>query len=173
MKRVRLHSGGISTGEVRLRNRGASERKTAPGKDIRDYTFDDLGVQRCALCGVAATIPGKRLVRCPQCLNDEEIVKKAHRKLAAMGYRGLDATIPAGTAGRRLQRTALAAQVRLAERKRMRGDKSSGKSSRKGGALNASPTSGARKPRARKKSKPTTCPTCHLLLPATGVCEHC
>lgn len=33
--RVRLHSGGIAPGEVRLRKRGASERKTAPITDLR------------------------------------------------------------------------------------------------------------------------------------------
>ena len=62
--KVRLHSGGISPSEVRLRRRGASEKKTAPGRDIRDIA-PDPGPRFCRHCGSELLAQGKRF--CPFC----------------------------------------------------------------------------------------------------------
>lgn len=69
--RVRLHGGGISPAEVRLRGPGASERKTAPGKDIRDIGPEVP--RRCRSCGGRGYAP---LRECGACLEDLQIIRE-------------------------------------------------------------------------------------------------
>lgn len=164
--RVRLHSGGISPGEVRLRPKGATARKTAPGKDIRDYEFEDPGAKLCGACGGNQTVTGATQPRCVKRRSDEATIRKAKKVLSTLGVRSLDVPIPNGAPGASTQRKALAARARIAGR-------------RKANAVKVtrpwSTPRRRRRPRARtaKPQGPQLCSRCNVLLPSTGVCDEC
>lgn len=92
--KVRLHSGGISPGQVRLRKRGASEKATAPGLDIRDIG-PDRGPKPCRIC--AKPIGRPRGVRCDGCIADEAFVKEVRRELARLGLPKLGTKVAKGS----------------------------------------------------------------------------
>lgn len=109
--RVRLHSGGISPSEVRLRRRGASERRTAPGEDIRDFR-PDL-VQRCKYCNAETASADKY---CKACMQDRAIVRETKALLRQEGLPPLGTQVPAGTPFSKKRRKAMEAQRRLDKR---------------------------------------------------------
>src|SRR4051794_10885723 len=108
--KVRLHSGGISPGQVRLRRAGASEKATAPGRDIRDIR-PDKGPTPCRMCGKPVGRP--RGVPCDGCIADEALVKAVRRELARLGLPPLGKTIPRGSPMAKKRKRAQAALERL------------------------------------------------------------
>ncbi len=83
--RVRLHGGGISPGQVRRRKRVASEKATAPLRDIRDIgPGQGTGnvLKPCRICG--RPVVKRRAARCDGCLADDWLVKDVRRKLAEL-----------------------------------------------------------------------------------------
>lgn len=157
--RVRLHSGGISPSQVRLRRKGASEKATAPGRDIRDIV-PDKEPRKCRICSSQVARP--RAVKCDRCTEDEQLVKKVRRSLARRGLPPLGAPVPKGSPLSKKRLMAEAAQKRLQVRGTRSGLKSS-KSARSAGTKRA----------ATSTKPPQTCPRCFILLPATGQCDTC
>ena len=156
--RVRLHAGGIPTSDVRLSSRGASERRTAPGRDIRDVG-PDQGPRRstCRNCSAVFLGPGSY---CAPCATDREILRSAAAKLKAAGRPGVEARTQDGAAYAKVRKKAQAARHRLDGR---------------GGKV---PSGVARGPRVAKRTARSTpgsrrCSSCNLELPATGRCDTC
>ena len=117
MGRVRLHSGGISAGLVRLSRRGASERRTAPGTDINEGRGPDT--LECGWCGSRKGIVGTpRRRRCGPCLTDETTVQGAKQALKDANQPPLTAPVPDGAPYGKARRRGLAAQDRLDARKK-------------------------------------------------------
>ncbi len=157
--RVRLHSGGISPGLVRLRKRGASERATAPGRDIRDIG-PDKGPKSCRICAESVVRP--RSARCDGCIADETLVKEVRRALARLGLPPLGKAVPLASPMSKKRRRAEAALQRL------------GRKSAAG--LSARPTGAARGPAPARSAAPQATPTCiqcFVTLPTTGQCDNC
>lgn len=153
--RVRLHSGGISPGEVRLRRRGASEKATAPGRDIRDIG-PDRGPRLCRVCTTPLQ-PGEG-ARCLQCVADERLVRDVRRELARLGLPPLGSKVPSG--GPMSKRRALAEKALARMRKRPNAAPSPKKRTRKTAM-------------APKRSVSPVCSECHTVMPATRVCDMC
>lgn len=173
-RRVRLHSGGISPDLVRLSPRGSSERKTAPGKDIRDIRGDHDRDRRCQTCN--SKCPSGS--RCQPCRDDQRIISAARKILRAEGLPGLHVAMAKGVPHMKTRRRAIAAQERIAKRARKSGlithtvgKKGTEKRNHAGHAKQvkkSSPTAG----QPRKVSR-RVCRTCFIILPATGSCEYC
>ena len=136
---------------MRLRRRGASEKGTAPGRDIRDIG-PDKGPRKCRVCD--KPLQTAERARCSGCIGDEKLVKLVRRELARLGEPPLGANVPAGSPWFKKRRHAEAALARL----------------KKGSAAKAmSKRSSAKKP--RPTASPTTCPTCFTEFPATRRCD--
>lgn len=150
--RVRLHSGGISPAEVRLRRRGASEKATAPGRDIREIG-PDKGPRKCRTCDKPLQVAER--VRCSTCLADEKLIKTVRRELARLGEPPLGAKAASGSPWFRKRRQAEAALARQKKR--------------------PAPQVTSKRSPARPSPAviPTTCPTCFTELPATRRCDNC
>lgn len=114
--RVRLHGGGISPGEVRLRGRGASERKTPPGEDIRDIGPEVP--RRCRTCGDNAYAPSRD---CGRCMEDLSIVQEVSKVLSRNHQPPLGAGTAAGSGYRKHRAKAQKAQERIDQRRRRNG----------------------------------------------------
>lgn len=114
--RVRLHSGGISPSEVRLTRRGASERGTAPGKDIRDFRPDRA--RRCVYCGAEALASGRY---CGPCERDRTIVRECKALLREAGLPPLGTVVSVGSPYSKKRRSAVEAQRRLDQRAKRSG----------------------------------------------------
>jgi hypothetical protein len=118
--RVRLHSGGISPGQVRLGQRGASERLRPAADDIN---FGDRGQSAavCGLCGSSRKVdPSLRPRRCAPCRADEQQVAVAAEKLRKAGQPPLGSRVPDGTSHAKVRRAGEVARARLAERRKAR-----------------------------------------------------
>ena len=158
--KVRLHSGGISPSEVRLRRRGSSEKATAPGRDIRDIG-PDQGPRPCRICSKPVETRGR--VRCRTCIEDESLVQLVRQELKSQGLPPLGATVPDGVPYAKKRRRAEAALARM------------GKS--RGKAPQAASSQGRSRQLRPDGPGPTsttsTCPTCFTVLPATRRCDLC
>lgn len=179
--RVRLHAGGISPGEVRLRRRGASERGTAPGKDIRDIS-PLAGVQLrsevrapCKNCGT--DVAGYK--HCEPCRTDRRIVMAARKTLKEVGVPDLDKTAAPGSPHMKTRRKGLAALRRLEERrnKGIRRARVKGKAAPATWATDRSRTA-ARVSSDTNSTKlspsnlvPHLCPYCFIQLPSSRKCD--
>jgi len=150
--KVRLHSGGISPADVRLRRRGASEKGTAPGRDIRDIG-PDKGPRKCRVCG--KPLQAAERARCSGCISDEKLVRLVRRELARLGEPPLGVTVPAGSPWFKKRRQAEAALARLKKTAKV-----------KRGPAISPPAGTARLP-------DTVCPGCFTQRPATGKCDNC
>ena len=162
--RVRLHSGGISPGQVRLRKGGASEKGTAPGRDIRDIGPDrgpGKGPRACRSCG--KPVVKDRGVRCERCLADDRLVKEVRRKLAELGLPPLGKTVAKSSPLWRKRTQAEAALRRLG--------KSSDSARPRPPVPAETRTSASRAPATKTSSR--TCPRCFMALPSTGQCDDC
>lgn len=155
--RVRLHSGGISPGQVRLRKRGASEKATAPGHDIRDVE-PDKGPKMCRNCGKPVGRP--RAVHCDSCLTDTKLVREVRAELKQLGLPPLGRTVPRGAPMSKKRRQAEAALHRLGKGPNATGSKPGKTKPRRPAASSTAPA-------------PDTCPRCFVSLPATGLCGDC
>lgn len=123
MARVRLHSGGISPGQVRLGRRGASERLRAPCDDINSADRSQTAAV-CGWCGTSRQVdPSLRPRRCSACRADEQQVAAAAAKLKGAGLQPLQARVPDGTRLAKVRRQGDAARARLAERRKSRSAK--------------------------------------------------
>jgi hypothetical protein len=170
--RVRLHSGGIGTSEVRLARRGASERKTAPGRDIRDIGPDNgRRLRVCRNCNAAFPGPGSY---CPSCTLDRDIVSAARKRLKAQNQPGLSTAVGPGAPFGKVRRKAAAAADRLAQR----AGKAASAQERRPATTGTSPKAG--KPPKKSTAAlqtaaggPKICTRCRLELPATGRCDAC
>jgi hypothetical protein len=118
MGRVRLHAGGISTNDVRLGLRGASERLRPAGDDINDATGPDQD-GRCGWCGSRKKVDvAARPRRCGACQTDERTVADVNRALLAGSQPPLGAPAPATGGYSALRRRGDAARERLKTRKK-------------------------------------------------------
>lgn len=118
--RVRLRSGGIRAGQVRLGQRGASERLRTAADDIG---FDDRGQSAAVygLCGSDRKIdPSLRPRRCAPCRADEQQVAAAADKLRKAAQPPLGRRVPEGTSHAKVRRAGEQARARLAERRKAR-----------------------------------------------------
>lgn len=158
--KVRLHSGGISPADVRLRRRGASEKATAPGRDIRDIG-PDKGPHRCRLC--SKPLQTAERARCAQCLSDEKLVRLVRKELARLGEPPLGTKVPPGSPWFRKRRRAEAAMARLAKLKKAAGRDSPRK--KKPVKRTVTPTSSG--------PSPVLCASCFTELPVTRRCDTC
>ncbi len=119
MARVTLHSGGVSTGYVRLSPRGASERLHPPGDDVNGPAAK--GPLACGWCGSTKKVHAdSRPTRCGLCLADEAVVAQIAATLAAAGVPPLGTPIRSLQPFARLRRQGHAARGRLAERAKAR-----------------------------------------------------
>src|SRR4051794_33198237 len=87
MGRVQLNSGGLSPGQVCLSRRGASERPTSRGSDIRDAKPEARKREKtCSWCGSTkgVVLVGRRN-RCGKCRSDGAVVAEAKAKLQSLG----------------------------------------------------------------------------------------
>ena len=170
--RVRLHSGGIGTSEVRLARRGASERKTAPGRDIRDIGPDrGSRLRACRNCNAAFPGPGSY---CPTCTLDRDIVSAARKQLKAMNQPGLTATVGPGAPYGKLRRKAAAAMDRLAARATKPGTtRAKQPALKRPNRAAAKPPKKSRPAPPAEARAPRLCRSCLLELPATGRCDGC
>lgn len=160
--RVRLHSGGIGMSDVRLARRGASERKTAPGRDIRDLGPDrGPRLRECRNC--KAAFPG-RGTYCPSCTVDRDIIRAAREQLKAAKEPGLSSSVKPGAPYGKLRRKAAAASERLAKRA---GQSGASRGTQPTSKKSTSPLKPAAAPSRR------ICKRCRLELPATGQCDAC
>lgn len=150
--KVTLHSGGISPSAVRLRRRGASQKRTAPGRDIRDIG-PDKGPRRCKNCENPVARPGRS--QCDSCLSDQHLVREVRRELKRLGLPPLGVAAPKGSPYFKKRRQAEAALARL---------KRSEPAQRK-----AQAKSKQRMVSAASRS----CPSCFVELPATRQCDDC
>lgn len=155
--RVRLHGGGISPAEVRLRGRGASERKTAPGKDIRDIGPESP--RRCRACGNRAYAP---LRECGACLEDLRIIGEVNALLHKHGQPALDVDPGPRSGYRKVRTRGMQAEDRINKRRRANGMPP--RNSRRGGRL---PAGGALE-KANRREK--TCQTCFTQKSRSGAC---
>ena len=160
MRRVRLHAGGIPMSEVRLARRGASERRTAPGRDIRDVGPDKGPRSRTCRCCAAAFLG--RGPYCGPCTTDREIVRSAVAKLKAVNQPGVNARTQDGAAYGKVRKKAEAARRRLDERAEKMSASADIKTSLPGTDR-----------RAARAVALRPCPSCNLELPATGRCDGC
>lgn len=155
--RVRLHSGGISPGQVRLRQRGASEKATAPGRDIRDLG-PDKGPKMCRNCGKPVARP--RAVHCDRCLADTKLVREVRAELKRLRLPPLGKTVSKGGPMWKKRRRAEAALQRLGRVSDATTSKSATAKDRRPAVSSTSPG-------------PATCVRCFVALPATGHCDTC
>lgn len=120
MGRVRLQAGGVSPGEVRLSRRGASEKLTPAGTDIRDVKPDSGRREKtCSWCGsTKAVILVKRRNRCGKCRHDQALVAKAKAALQDMGASVLGAPGSSDPVEVQVRKTGVEAQERLEKRRR-------------------------------------------------------
>lgn len=118
MGRVRLNSGALSPGQVRLNRRGASERLTPAGNDIRDAKPQVGKRERaCSWCGsTKAVVLVKRRNRCGKCRSDEALVAKAKADLQSLGVGVLGAPGSEDPVESKIRADAAAAAARLEER---------------------------------------------------------
>lgn len=151
--RVRLHSGGISPSEVRLRRRGASEKATAPGRDIRDIG-PDKGPRRCKHCDKPIARPDRS--RCDACISDQNSVREVRLELKRLGLPPLGVAAPKGSPYFKKRRQAEAALARLRKKSK--------------------PAPGKSQAESRERRVPAgsrSCPSCFVELPASGQCDNC
>lgn len=153
--KVRLHSGGISPSEVRLRRRGASEKKTAPGRDIRDIG-PDRGPRLCRHCGTPFPTQGR--LKCETCLGDRHLVADVKRELARLKQPPLGTKVPKGSPLSKKRRQAEAALDRMRQRKAK---------TAKRRAPNKPPA------QASARNEAAICPRCFTELPMTRRCDNC
>ncbi len=92
--RVTLHSGGATVRNKRLTGVKASERATAPGKDIRDIG-PDKGPRKCRAC--SKPIGRLRGVHCESCLSDQKLVKEVRAELKRLNLPRLGVAVPKGS----------------------------------------------------------------------------
>lgn len=157
--RVTLHSGGATVKSKRLTGVRASERATAPGRDIRDIG-PERGARKCRTCSKPVGRP--RAVHCEACLSERKLIKEVRAELKRLGLPRLGIVVPKGSPMGKKRRQAEAALQRL------------GKSATLARcAVRATTTKmpGA-KVHALSAEIPT-CPTCFVALPATGRCDDC
>jgi len=155
--KVRLHSGGISPSEVRLRRRGASEKKTAPGRDIRDIA-PDPGPRFCRHCGTPFPNPAKP--ECHTCLPDRKLIDEVKRELARQKQPPLGVTMPPGSPYAKKRRQAEAALERIRQLKTK--------------TAKVRPSSRpAKHERAAVQDGPSVCTGCFTELPRTRRCDSC
>ena len=166
---MRLHSGGISPGLVRLRRSGASERQTPPGRDIRDIR-PDQGPQVCVNCKSSARlVQGVRKKRCDPCYRDELEIEAANKKLKALKQPpvGAKSSIE-GAPGSKVRRRGDKALKSLRSRA---GSAQTKRSTRKSqpGKQNVLP--GAQANGIPRPTNQRVCRRCFLELAARGVCD--
>lgn len=158
--RVLLHSGGISPAEVRLRRRGASEKATAPGRDIRDIG-PDKGPTWCRICSKPVGRP--RVVHCDACIADKRLVKEVRAELKRLGLPPLGKTVAKSAPMSKKRRRAEAALQRLGMTTKLAHPRPAQQKT-----VNNSPAL----TRVRTATA-ATCPRCFVTLPATGQCDNC
>ena len=157
--RVTLHSGGATVKNKRLTGVRASERATAPGKDIRDIG-PDRGPKRCRVC--SKPVGRLRGVHCESCLSDQKLIKEVRAELKRLGLPRLGVAVPKGSPMLKKRKQAEAALQRLGKATTLA----------RSGVLRQVPKT--RVDRARDlKAKTLTCPTCFVALPTTGRCDDC
>lgn len=157
-RRVRLHGGGISPAEVRLRGRGASERKTAPGKDIRDVGPEVP--RKCRSCGGHAYAP---LRECGPCLEDLRIIREVTALLRKHSQPPLGKDPGSRNGYRKARARGLQAEDRINKRRRQ-----NGKQPRRGGRRNVLSAPGERTKRSDRRGK--TCEGCFTEKSMSGAC---
>lgn len=155
--RVRLHSGGIP-GEVRLRGRGASERKTAAGKDIRD--IGPKVPRKCRSCGGRAYAP---LRECGPCLEDRRVIREVAALLRKHGQPPPSADAGPGSGYRKARKRGRQAEERINKRRRQ-----NGMPPRRPGRRLASPP--LPRPAAKSVRAVKTCQQCFTQKSASGAC---
>lgn len=146
---------------------GASERKTAPGRDIRDLGPDrGLRLRGCRNC--KAAFPGPATY-CPSCTVDRDIIRAAREQLKAVKEPGLSTLLKPGAPYGKLRRKAAAASERLAKRA---GQSGAGRTKR---LTSKNSTSSSTNVSPKREASPSRriCERCRLELPATGVCDAC
>lgn len=158
--RVTLHSGGATVKNKRLTGVRASERATAPGKDIRDIG-PDRGPRKCRACPKPVGRP--RAAYCDSCLSDRKLVKEVRAELKRLGLPRLGIAVPTGSPMSKKRKRAEAALQRLGKGVTLA---RSGAPSKKAPKKNPTPVQELRPLTA-------TCPTCFVALPSTGRCDHC
>lgn len=155
---VTLHSGGSTVRNKRLTGVRASERATAPGKDIRDGG-PDRGPRKCRNCSKPVGRP--RAVHCDSCPADRVLLKNVRAELKRLGLPPLGKPVPKGSPLSKKRKQAEVALQRLGK---------GTAPARAGMTKNA-----AKKPPARvhKLAAAPTCPNCFVALPSTGRCDDC
>lgn len=157
--RVTLHSGGVTVRNKRLTGVKASERATAPGKDIRDIG-PDRGPRKCRACSNPVGRP--RAAHCDSCLADQQLVKAVRAELKRLGLPRLGAAAAKGSPMWKKRKQAEAALQRLGK----------GATLARSRARTAA-TNGLVAKAHELKAEDSTCPTCFVALPATGRCDDC
>lgn len=100
---------------MRLRPTGASEKATAPGKDIRDIGPERVS-NRCGTCG--RVVPDDKRRTCTKCRSDEAIVTEVRRELKRLGLPDLGQKTEACTPYSKKRQKAEAAMARMKKAKR-------------------------------------------------------
>lgn len=119
MGRVRLHSGGISPGQVRLGRRGASEALRAARDDVNSRN-QGQSAAFCGWCGSTRKVdPSQRPHRCAPCRADEQQVAGA-AKLRLAGQPPLGSRASDGGSHGKVRRAGEQARARLAGRGKAR-----------------------------------------------------
>lgn len=158
--RVTLHSGGATVRNKRLTGVKASERATAPGKDIRDIG-PDKGPRKCRAC--SKPIGRLRGVHCESCLSDQKLVKEVRAELKRLNLPRLGVAVPKGSPMSKKRKQAEAALRRLG-----RGTTLARSGVPAKAAKNKQPT-----PVRELRPVTATCPRCFVALPTTGQCDAC
>ena len=158
--RVTLHSGGATVRNKRLTGVKASERATAPGKDIRDIG-PDRGPKRCRVC--SKPVGRLRGVHCESCHSDQKLIKEVRAELKRLNLPRLGVAVPKGSPMSKKRKQAEAALRRLG-----RGTTLARSGVPAKAAKNKQPT-----PVRELRPVTATCPRCFVALPTTGQCDAC
>ena len=158
--RVTLHSGGATVKNKRLTGVRASERATAPGKDIRDIG-PERGPKQCRVC--SKPVGRLRAVHCESCLSDQRLIKEVRAELKRLGLPRLGVAVPKGSPMSKKRKQAEAALRRLG-----RGTTLARSGVPAKAAKNKQP-----KPVRELRPVTATCPRCFVALPTTGQCDAC
>jgi len=158
--RVTLHSGGATVKNKRLTGVRASERATAPGKDIRDIG-PERGPKQCRVC--SKPVGRLRAVHCESCLSDQRLIKEVRAELKRLGLPRLGVAVPKGSPMSKKRKQAEAALQRLGKGTTL---------ARSGTPASKATTKPPALARVRR-SATASCPTCFVVLPTIGECDAC